>query len=105
MTQDRWVEKKSKPITDSPMKVLCNGQQWASCGCVESKKAGAPRDYSFAAAANRLLTFCSDASSSAFTQVCERSIWRISPVRTLPGPTSTNVCTPRLISVCMDLAH
>ena len=35
--------------------------------------------------------FCNDASSSTFNDFFERSIWRISPHRTFPGPTSTNV--------------
>src|SRR5260370_10798414 len=35
--------------------------------------------------------FCNEASSSTFQHFFERSIWRISPHSTFPGPTSTNV--------------
>ena len=38
--------------------------------------------------------FCSEASSATLSAVFERSIWRIRPHNTLPGPTSTNVVHP-----------
>src|SRR5260221_3347735 len=88
---------------------LLRDSKWSSRKQQDARKLfhgrNSGRFYSFTAAANKLLTFWTDASSSAFRQVCERSIWRIKPVRTLPGPTSMKVFTPRLISVCMDLAH
>ena len=40
------------------------------------------------------MVFASESSFSTFKHVWLRSIWRISPHRTLPGPTSTNVVTP-----------
>src|ERR1019366_6817442 len=49
--------------------------------------------------------FCSDASSPTVTQVFERSICRISPHRTFPGPTSINKLAPLLISNRTDRSH
>jgi len=49
--------------------------------------------------------FCRDASSSTLTQAEERSIWRMSPQSTLPGPTSTKFLTPSAISARTDLSH
>src|SRR6476620_547667 len=49
--------------------------------------------------------FCSDAASPTFEQGFERSIWRIRPHSTLPGPTSTKRSTPRAINSCMDCCH
>src|ERR1035441_9706708 len=42
---------------------------------------------------------------ATFRQVFERSICRISPHRTFPGPTSMNVCTPCAISRRMHWSH
>src|SRR5438309_11088452 len=44
-------------------------------------------------------------SSATFKHVFDRSICRISPHSTLPGPPSTNVCTPLAISNGIDCAH
>src|SRR4029077_1754572 len=49
--------------------------------------------------------FCSEASSPTFEHGFERSIWRIRPHRTFPGPTSTKRSTPRAISSCIDCCH
>ena len=49
--------------------------------------------------------FARDASSPTFRQVFERSICRISPHKTFPGPISTKVCTPSAISRRMLCSH
>src|SRR5271169_1535627 len=49
--------------------------------------------------------FVSDASSATFRQVLERSIWRIKPHRTFPGPTSMKVSTCCAISRRMHCSH
>src|SRR5579872_7559296 len=46
--------------------------------------------------------FANEASSPTFKHVFDRSICRINPQRTLPGPTSMNVSTPCEISSRID---
>ena len=49
--------------------------------------------------------FASDASSPTFRQLFERSICRISPHKTFPGPISTKISTPCPISRRMHCSH
>src|SRR6266849_478770 len=59
----------------------------------------------YAAAVNFSRVFPRDASSPTFTQVFDRSICRINPHKTFPGPTSMKVWTPFAMSSCMHGHH